>query len=298
MAALKLEGTFHLDGLIEGPVFSQDDENLIKAFLRRAQRHGIAFHLSTDGGRFSLLPDTSPVRLPPTARSADALIVAELEKWLAEYTPEERSRIMSTLRSVEYVPRGEKLTLYGIHPAGKVTVEQRTIEADTIPPAPPPDLKAIARKALLAAAVLVILIAVSALFVPYRAIAAKTWRAARPLDPKRLIIDAAPYADFLQIGEVALEKKSGMIMLTLVPTQNFPRTEEQFDLQWNAADASLHERLAIEAMARGYLTCEFFDEKGAFISHHTCRMLPAKSRPELFYILVPWNRSVHRIRIK
>ena len=69
MAVDKLEGTFHLDGLIEGPVFSDDDEQMIRQFLSDARKNGITFHLSIDGGRFSILPDTEPVKLPAAAVS-------------------------------------------------------------------------------------------------------------------------------------------------------------------------------------------------------------------------------------
>jgi len=295
MGTVKLEGTFRLDGLIEGPMFSEEDEGLIHAFVQEARKHGMRFHVSTDGGRFSVLPDAAPVRLEAGAASADALVAARLERWLADYLPEERARLMSTLRSVEYVPGKEKQTLYGIHPGGKVTVDQRVVDAETAAPASPGDWRAAVKPALLAAAAFGIIVGVSAFFVPYGDILAKAWRSVRPYDLRTLALEAGTYGEFLRVGEVAFAKRSDMIRITLLPLEAFPRTEAQFDAAWRKAGDSLRSRLALEALMRGYVTCEFYDADGAFVTHRMCRMHSTQTG---LYILIPYDRNIQRVVIR
>jgi hypothetical protein len=199
MANRKIEGTFHLDGLLEGPLFSADDEDIINAFIKQARDAGLKFHTAIDRARFSLLPDTEPVETGSGGESADARVVECLNELLSNYSPEECMQLMSTLRSVEYIPGHEIQTLYGIKPDGTVGFEQRTVRAETIRPAEPPDLRYKLKLAAILAVVLCAAIGVSAFFVPYRDIVRRAIANARPFKIKNLKIDAGPYGQFFQV---------------------------------------------------------------------------------------------------
>lgn len=298
MAVPKLEGTFHLDGLIEGPLFSDDDEQIIRRFIKEARTNGITFHLSIDGGRFSILPDTQPIKLPPAAVSADSTISTCIENWLANYSPPEYSQLMSTLRSVEYLPNRERQTLYGIHPAGKVSIEQRTVETDTIAPAPPPDTKAIVKNAAFFLMTLCVIVAISAIFVPYRDIFERFWQNVRPYNVEQLQISAQTYTDFFQIDKAQYDKKTRLIKITCTTLQDFPKTTQQLTDAWKNTDNSLPAKLAIESLARGYLLCEFFDSKDKFITHRSCRINYDPEQANSFYIFIPYNRLIQRVIVK
>ena len=298
MAVDKLEGTFRLDGLIEGPVFSDDDEQMIRQFLSDARKNGITFHLSIDGGRFSILPDTEPIKLPSAAVSADSIISACVDNWLRNYSPPECNRLMSTLRSVEYLPDREKQTLYGIGPAGKVTVEQRTVDADTIAPAPPPDRKAILKTAALTLFALCVIIAISAIFVPYRDIFGRFWRSVRPYHAEELKFDTHVYADFFNVDKAEFDKETQLIKITCTTLKDFPKTDEQLNEAWKKAEDSLPARLALESLARGYVHSEYFDSKNKFITHRNCRIHRDPEETDSFFILIPYNRLINRVEIK
>jgi hypothetical protein len=298
MADNKVEGTFHLDGLIEGPVFSDDDEQIIRQFLNDARKNGIVFHLSIDGGRFSILPDTEPVKLPATGISADSIISDCVDNWLGNYSPGECNRLMSTLRSVEYLPNCEKQTLYGIGPAGKTTAEQRTVDANTVAPAPLPDRKAILKTTAMALFALCVIIAISAIFVPYRSIFARFWQSVRPYRAEELMFDAHAYAGFFNIDKAEFDKETQLIKITCTTLKDFPKTDEQLNKAWKNAEDSLPARLALESIARGYVLCEFFDSQNKFLTHRQCRIRRDPEQNDKFSILIPYNRCINRVNIK
>jgi hypothetical protein len=111
MASCKIEGTFWLDGLLEGPLFSEEDENVINEFIKQTKVAGLKFHSATDRARFSLLVDTEPIEIGLGGESAHIRLEKCLETLLDNYSPEERMKLMSTLRSVEYIPGYEIQTL-------------------------------------------------------------------------------------------------------------------------------------------------------------------------------------------
>ncbi|MBW8015373.1 MAG: hypothetical protein FVQ82_04240 [Planctomycetes bacterium] len=298
MAEKKLEGTFCLDGLIEGPVFSGDDEQIIRQFINEARKNGITFHLSIDGGRFSILPGTEPVKLPAPAVSADSIIIDCVDKWLGNYSPSESNRLMSTLRSVEYLPNLEKQTLYGIGPAGKTTVEQRTVDADTVAPVPPPDRKVIIKTAAMALFAFCVIIAISTIFIPYRSIFGRLWQSVRPYRAEELIFDAHLYADFFNVDKAEFDKETQLIKITCTTLNDFPRTDEQLHNAWKNTEGSLLARLALESLARGYVLCEFFDSENKFIAHRQCRLIRDPEDNDKFSILIPYDRLINRVKFK
>lgn len=298
MAGKKLEGTFFLDGLIEGPVFSDDDEQMIRRFLNDAGKYGIKLHLSIDGGRFSILPDTEPVKLPSSTISADSIISDCVDKWLGNYSPSECSSLMSTLRSVEYLPNLEKQTLYGIGPAGKTILEQRTVDAETIAPAPPLDRKVVIKTASITFLAFCAIIAISTIFVPYGKIFDRLWRSVRPFHVEKLVFDAHVYADLFNVDKAEFDKESQQIKIICTILEGFPKTDEELNEAWKKTEGSMTGRLALESVARGYLLCEFFDSENKFITYRRCRIHRDPENDEKFSILIPYNRYINRIEIK
>lgn len=297
MANRKIEGTFHLDGLLEGPVFSADDEDIINAFIKQARRAGLKFHAAIDRARFSLLPDTEPVEIRPGGESADARVVKCLNELLSNYSPEEYMQLMSTLRSVEYIPGHEIQTLYGIKPDGTVGFEQRTVRAETIRPAEPPDWRYKLKLAAILTVVLCAAIGVSAFFVPYRDIIRRAIENARPFKIKDLKIDAGPYAQFFKVEAVKLDRDEGIIRIVCKVSESYPATEDELNKLWKSSADSASKRLAVEALMRNCLRCEFFDRDGKFRAQQLCYMHWEADERQVFSIVIPFNRYLGRVKI-
>jgi hypothetical protein len=297
VAKVKIEGTFQVDGLLEGPIFSADDENIIGAFVKQAKGSGLVFDGAVDGGRFSLLPDTEPVEVRGGQESADARIVKCLTELLKNYSPEERMKLMSTLRSVEYISGHEIQTLYGIRPDGTVQVEQRTVWAETVRPAGAPQRRQKLRLACVLAIILGAAIVASAFFVPYRDIAARVLKNARPFKIQDLKIEAAAYEQFFQVESVELSRRDGIISIACRASEKYPATHAELNELWKSARDSLRQRLALEALARNSVRCEFYDRHGNFRGQQVCYMDWSMDDKGAFSIVIAFNRYLDRVKI-
>ena len=298
MAIPKLEGTFHLDGLVEGAIFSEDNEQFIRSFVQHASAAGVKFHLSIDGGRFSLLADTAPIELPAQAPSAQVVISDALEVLLQNYAPEEIPRLMSTLRSIEYIPGHEIQSLYGIHPRGKISVEQRRIKVPTITPAAPPDWRYRIKEAGILAAVLCVLFGISAFFVPYRDIVRNFVENAKPFRIEQVKIDQADsYARFFQVEAILINKKTKTFEIACKCLTDFPKDEQRLNEMWKSSQDSVGQKLALEALARNYLRCEIYNRQDVFSGQQLCRLHWDKDNQEYFYLVIPFSKDISRIKI-
>ena len=297
MDSRRIEGTFYLDGLLEGPLFSADDENIINAFVKQAKAAGLSFHAALDAGRFSLLADTQPVQIRPGGESADVRVVRCLNEFLKNYSPEECMKLMSTLRSVEYIPGHEVQTLYGIKPDGTAAVEQRTVRADTISPAQPPNWRYKLKLAVVLAVVLCAAIGVSSFFVPYRDIARRLIEQARPFKIQDLKVDAGDYAEFFSVEAMELDRCDEIIRILCKASQKYPATEDELNKLWKSSADSVSQRLAVEALKRNYVRCEFFDRDGDFRGQQLCYMRWKADKKEVFTIVIPFRRYLGRVRI-
>jgi len=298
MAVKKVEGTFCLDGLIEGPVFSSEDEIIIGDFVKDASKNGVRLHLSIDGGRFNILPGTEPVKLQAEGISADSIITDCVDRWLSNYSAAECNRLMSTLRSIEFMKNCERRTVYGIGPDGKTTYEQQTVDAKTIAPSVPPTRKEILKAGVVILLTVSVLIGVSSFFVPYREIFNKFWQSVRPYHVESIAFENKVYSKLFEIEKVEADKNSNWINITCRTLEDFPKTEEQMDIMWKAAKGTLQDKLAIESIARGYVLCEFYNAENKFITHRNCRMLLDEKENDKFSLVIPYNRQINRVEIK
>jgi len=294
----KIEGTFYLDGLLEGPVFAEGDEAFIREFVREAKRWGVKFHLSIDGGRFSLLGDTEPAELPVGASSVDAVLKDGLNQLLKNYSAEECGRLMSTLRSVEYVEGYEIQTLYGIHPRGEATVEQRRVGAATIKPAEPPDMRERMKQLGVLAAIFGVIFGISAFFIPYREIASRFWANARPFSLEEVEVQSdAGFSRFFEVEGLVHDKKTKSLHIVCKCLDGYPAGVESMNELWQAAADSLGDRLAIEALARGHLRVEVFDRQGLYAGQFDGRMHRSQEKEGYFYLIIPLGKDIERIKI-
>jgi len=297
MANLKIEGTFHLDGLLEGPFFPDDDTDIISAFVKQASNAGLKFHTAIEGGRFSLLADTESVEIRSGEESAHVRMVKCLNELLSNYSSEECMKMMSTLRSVEYIPEYEIQTLYGIRPDGTVATEQRTVRANTIRPAQPPNWRDKLKLIVILVVVLCAAIGVSAFFVPYRDIAKRLIDKAKPFKIQNLKIDTDSYGQFFQVEQVELDRGEGIIRIVCKTLERYPATEDELNKLWKSSEDLLSQRLAVEALMRNYVRCEFFDRDGDFRGQQLCYIHWVEHKKETFSIVIPFKTYLDRVKI-
>jgi len=299
MTAQKIEGTFFLDGLLEGPIFSPEDETFIQKLVDQARSVGLKFHLATDSGRFSVLADKQIAKLPSPQVSADSIVKEMLEELVRNYSRQECSQLMSTLRSVEYLPRQEKQTLYAIVPDGTISVQQRTIPADTVTPAPPLDMRTRLKYLGIVAGIMIVLFAISTLFVPYRSLYRKVVHNLKPFQVQNVQTDATVYQNYFQVETLEIEKgkDQDIIRVRCKIKPDFPDTTEKLNRTWNTARDSLEDRLVLEALARKNIRCELYGSENKYLKEYLCRIHWDKEDKTLFYLYIPMDRKIERILI-
>ncbi len=295
MARIYEEGTFKLDGLIEGPIFGPEDQQYLEDLIRQAQSHGIQLNLSSDGGRFSMLPGLDSIKLNSNS-SARALVSSLLENWLSNYNDQECCQIMSTLRSVEYVPGKELQVLYGIAPNGKIHAEQRAVDCQTTPPPEPLDPKVIKKMVLYGVGVAFVVILISTLFVPYREIGGRIWNNIKPYDTGSIEITST-YKDIMILDSVEYDKKESVLKIIMNLSPELILSPQTISERWKSNEITLSEKLALEAIVKRTIICDLFNNKGEYITRTNRRLFIDTQSPGKCYILVPVSRKVSKIEM-
>ncbi len=296
MDKLKVEGTFIIDGLLEGRLFSDEDVSYIETFVHNAKKDGLFFHLAVNGNRFSVLPEQGVVKLPPSRISAEEIVCEHLNRLLEHFTAAESSQWMSTLRTIEYACGFEKQSLYGIGHDGKVQPVNRSVAVDTIPSAKPLSLREKLRIIAISLAVLLVLFGISLFFVPYKKLAARIIENIMPYNTELLVIETGPFSDYFMLKEVEVDSEKGFV-ITCQAMEKFPRTDQQLDDLWRSSKQDISSRLVIETLARRHLYCELYKKNGDFYSRRESRINWVDEQEGIFVIYVPFNRMVGRIDI-
>ncbi|MBI9017022.1 MAG: hypothetical protein JEZ07_07170 [Phycisphaerae bacterium] len=297
MPEKKMEGTFYIDGLIEGPIFDSADQQALDALVNQARGQGITLHLSTDGGRFSFLADRKPVKLQNQNIPAHSVISRLLDDWLVNYSPQQCDALMSTLRSAEYLPGKERQTIYGILPEGRISTQQRTVDADTVPQPIPMDRKSIIKASCFAFVIILAIIGISSFFVPYKQLAQQFISNIKPYDTEELSVDCSRYQSIFNVEKKELDKKNNVIKVSFKITKQYPFTKAQLENAWKAPDLSLDQKLALESLARKCLISEFYDKDGKYIGKNDSRIFAEPDQVDIVYILLPYNRDIKSVQL-
>ncbi len=295
MAKINQEGTFFLDGLIEGPFFGPEDQDGIERLVQNASRYGIKLNVSSDGGRFSILPGLEVVNLRNN-RSARELIVKLLEQWLADYSDDECRQLMSTLRSSQYVPGKELQVIYGIRPDGIVAAEEREVDADTVAPPEPMDPKVLKKIITQSVIAVVVLIALSTLFVPYRELGDRFWQSVKPYDPSGIIV-ANSHETIMPVQSLEYLKKENRIQVKFKLPIELLIDPGAIEKKWQSESLSLAEKLSLEAIARRTIICDCLDQNGSHITRLSRRIYYIKEKPGMAYIVIPFDRAINAIEL-
>ncbi len=263
----KTEGTLVLDGMLEGKLPDDPEaESRLHEWIGFAASLGLPFQIEIDGDSFSILADDTPVETEGLGDAPADKIVAALDQLLKVFPADSRRRVFSTVRSIHYLRGEEVQTLYTVGTDGAIQTRQRTVDART--KAPPRKLTGREKRriVLTGVAVAAVLIAISALFVPYGELFGRAVRALRPFDLGSIEVRLGRFGRYFTIEKMEVSKDGRAIVFTLERTSLFPRDEAALTALMAEAGDSVPERLTVEALARGYVRCEYFDREGEFIT--------------------------------
>jgi len=296
--APRIEGTFGLEGLIEGRLPPDPEAaKRLRDWVDAVAQLGLEVQLEVEGGSFSFLAGDSRV-LASTLGPRPAERVRDLVEQLARsFDDPAAAGLFSTLRSVEVRPGAEIQTVYAIHADGSVEAPEREVEAVTTPPAAPTSARDWVKVAAVSVVLLAALLGITSFFVDWKAAAESLWNKVVPLDVSELEITS----DFdLFFGVVAREGAGGgaVVKLTLERTDAFPRDDDALRRAYEqAGHASPRERLILDALGRGYVRAEIFGEDGSFLAFHEVRVA-ALAEDERIVVDVSLPRDPRPARIR
>ena len=268
----RTEGTVILDGLIEGPLPDDPDAGkLLNDWVRSVSDAGTPLNFETEGGSFSILADNRPVAAQELGHDPADALAESINGLLDLFPPEQRRQVFSTLRSIEVVEGAEIQTVYSIGSDGRIKTHSRTVEAETEPPTAPLSRDEIVRRCLIGLGVAALVLLVSALFVDYRALVRRLINSALPVAAARIDIDNTAFEDYFSVRADAVVSGGRSLRLVVERTEDFPVSDQTLDRMHRDAD-TVYEKLTIEALARGYVRAEYFDEEGKHLGRVEMRI--------------------------
>ena len=296
--AEKVEGTFYLDGLIEGPIPSVPDaEEKLRTWTRQTARQNLRFSLEVDGGTFSLLGSTHRVPVDTLIESPKHAVIHAMEELLRAFPPTERTNLVSTVHSIEYRVNLEVQTLYAIGPDGSVQTRQRNVETKTTAPPQPLSRKQKLKMVLMGLLITVALVGISAFFIDYRGMIADIVDELTPLDVTQIEVNTDPFTEYFTISQKTINKKNRTLVLTLHREAGFPLNVSELQRAYDQA-TKLPLRLTLEALAQGYVRCERFDKDGLFLDVSLVRIEPLRTHPTIQIELpLPRDKRLGRVSL-
>jgi hypothetical protein len=292
----KLEGTIVLDGLIEARVPAQPDfDQHLRDWLRLMEQMHFRFSLEIDGGSFNLLAASDAVRVADVGQDPVEALTEGMTQLLQVFPDADRGKVVSSVRSTEYRRGAEVQTVYFITPDGQVSTRQRTLDAVTEAPVAP--MSAAARTKLIVTGVLVaaILFGISAIWVPYRQLFGQAVAEMTPVDIEKVAVEASAYAPYFTIEKKEYSRNPPGIVVTLKRTAAYPLKNEDYNGAREKA-ATLPQSLALDAIATGYIRCEYFKDKDEFASYGFVRISALRDK-ETIDVLLPLSREYKPQRI-
>ncbi|MCD4824967.1 MAG: hypothetical protein K8S55_10180 [Phycisphaerae bacterium] len=295
----KVEGTAILDGLIEGSLPNLPDaEKQLKKWVASTALANLHFDLEFDGGSFSILADTKQVVVDDAGRPLVDKITDAFEKLLDIFPSKDRGHVFSTLRSMEYRKGEEVQVLYVVGPDGLVQTRERVVDAQTTSPLQRLSLKEKVRLGVMGLVVALLIFLASTAFVDYREIFGNIRDSLMPFDTNKLKVDAKVFGNYFTIEKKSVASGHKAVIFTIKRGKEFPLADSDYRRLLEKAGQSLSSRLAIEAIARGYVRCECFNDKNEFIGFTYHRIVGLRNKEAIeIAVPLPADRRLSRVVI-
>ncbi len=296
----RIEGTICLDGLIEGRLPPEGDvADKLRQWAKFVGELGLKFSVEIDGNAFSLLADTRAVPADKLEPDPAQTIKEALDQLLSAFPPPQRTNIFSTLRSSAYTPGKELQAVYAIGPDGLFAISERTVDAQTHTPAAPLSVKERVKLGVFGLCIAIAVIAVSAIFIDYGELWESMGSSSQPISAETTATRLGPFADYLEVTKIKTGTINGTrcLVLTIERTDAYPTTDGALGEAYAAAGDDLHKRLAVEALARGYVTVEQYNKSGEFVRHDRLRIAPLRTHAKL-EAAVPYSRRARPAQLQ
>ena len=294
----KTEGTLVLDGLLEGKL--PDDpgaEDILREWLDFAASLKLSFNLEIDGNSFSILADDKPIRAEDLGPRPEERIADALDQLVKAVPAQKGQRIFSTIRSIEYLPGSEVQTIYALGRDGTIQTSERTLEAETTPPPRQLTRREKVRRAAIGVVAATVILGVSSLFIPYGRVYDYTVGRIVPSSVDALKVETGSFKDYFTVEKKAVSGWKRVVVVTLRRTRAFPLNESDLERLLARPGQSLSARLTVEALARGYVRCEYFDREDEFVASSIHRISELRDKETIELTLPMPGRRLARIAI-
>lgn len=296
----RIEGTISLDGLIEGRLPPEGDTaDKLRQWTRFAGELGLRFSVEVDGNNFSVLADNRPVPLDKLEPDPAQAIKEALDQLLSVFPAPQRTNLFSTLRASEYAPGKETQSLFAIGPDGRFAISERTVDAETQAPAAPLTAKERVKLGVFGLCAAVTVIAISALFIPYGEIWAGFFGSGAKVSMANTKLELGGFAEYIQVEEIKTDivKRKRCLVLKLKRTEAYPKDADALQQLYADSEGRLAERLTVEALARGYLTAELFDDESEYLARFDVRITELRRKPSIEHVY-ELPRSIRPVRLR
>jgi hypothetical protein len=295
----KTEGTAALDGILDGKIPDRDEvEDRLREWISFAASINLQFNLEIDGNSFNLLADNKPFPAKDIEPDLTSTVSSALSELLRIFNKEERRRVFSTIRSIEYRKGVETQTLFTVGPDGEIHTRSRTAEAQTTAAPRPYTRKEKIRTGVIVGASALVAFAISALFVDYGSLFNRTFERVKTFRAAGLEVENKIFHAYFTVEKKTAVGGGKTLLLVLKRGEAFPKADSDFEQLITDSPGSISARVTIEALARGYVRCEFYDQQGKFLSFYMQRIsglrqnqtielnipLPSQKRPERLII--------------
>lgn len=287
----EIEGTYTLDGMLQGPIPAQQAESMernLKEWTKSASESGFPFSLQIEAGQFSLLCGNDRQKITTEGISIADTLVQSINALIETFPPETRGKLFSTIRSTEIVPGAAIKGLYMIGNDGLVRVETRQVDAETEADKGPLEKKEILKLGLISAAIIALFLLISAFFVPYKKWFGGAKNRFTVLKLDDIEFDNRLYQSYIEIQPEKLDKyRSGSIKLKIKRGSNWQEiTAPEFQLDGNKI--SWNKFLTLANLKRGSIPCTIHTTGGSGITYERripISALAAKDETSVFLSL-------------
>ncbi|MDP6360785.1 MAG: hypothetical protein QF473_37080 [Planctomycetota bacterium] len=281
---MRIEGTIELDGMIEGRLPNDpESESNLESWTDAVAQLGMQFSLEIDGSRFSMLVDEDPFAADRLGAEPEIAVHDALQEFLKVFTPDELGNVFSTLRSRRYAPGQEIQTVYAIAPDGTVQAKTRSMEAQTTKPVEPLSLREKVKLGLTGLGIAGGILAISSFFIDYPSLWAKVKTEVRMPALEELVVESKVFDDFIDVEKKAFDRGHRFLVLEMKTKDSPPEPD------------SMQQRMAAEALFRGYIRCEYFSKDDRFIGYEFVRAKGITSEPKLVLVPLPRQPKTHRV---
>lgn len=298
----KTEGMILLDGLVEGRL-SGDEQVAAKLekWVEFAATLGLNFNLDMSGSAFSVLPDNHPTSIEKLGASPEDAIRQTLEQLIGVLPAQDKTSVFSTLRSAEFRTGEEVQSLYVVEPGGKVQVQSRSIAAKTVAPPKPVSTKERVKLALIGLVLALCVFGILMLFPPVREKFAEFIGSIKPVTVEKVTIAAESFGDLIKASPKEFVAGSRVLIVTIERGKDYPTTDALLEEAYAKAD-TLAKKLAIEAIAKGYVRIELIDVEGNIFAEGEFRIRELSTK-ESIELRVPVTagekkRKLERVEIR